>query len=485
MLEQTIESRPYLRAIVLSVLGVVLVWEVITRSFVAYLATAAPQAALSLAPTNPDVLLNLADKQLVERLEAARRTGTARPSPGLLASSDASRDPNDRTRAWAEVGARARGADQQVGPATAPAGSGSAPPVDPHLAASDDQLRAWTELALINDPLNARALRMLGQLAAVAGDEARTMKFMRAAATRSLHERFPIYLLMLKGIEKKDYAAAIYYADALLRTTPQALADVMPTLVYVAETPVASSELKAVLAKNPPWRAEFFSALPMAASDAHTPLELFLAIKDTLAPPTTADLRPYLNFLLEKKQYELAYFAWLQFLPAEQLRSVGFLYNGSFELTPSGLPFDWVIVSGAGVTTEILNRPDQEGQHALLIRFEQGRVEFHGVTQLLMLAPGAYQFKGRFKGEIVGRRGLKWHIVCAAGAGRLGESAMLIGATPAWRDIEFPFTVPSGNCRTQQLRLDLDARMSSEQLVTGTMWFDELKIGRLAGEPNK
>ena len=139
-----------------------------------------------------------------------------------------------------------------------------------------------------------------------------------------------------------------------------------------------------------------------------------------------------------------------------------------------------MIASGAGVTTEILNRPDQEGQHALLITFEQGRVDFRGVTQLLMLAPGAYQFKGGFKGEIIGRRGLKWRIACAGGAGPLGESAMLIGATPAWRDVEFSFTVPDDDCRAQQLRLDLDARMSSEQLVTGAMWFDELKIGRLA-----
>jgi hypothetical protein len=61
---------------------------------------------------------------------------------------------------------------------------------------------------------------------------------------------------------------------------------------------------------------------------------------------------------------------------------------------------------------------------------------------------------------------------------------MMIGTNPIWKDIEFTFTVPGQDCRAQQLRLDLDARMSSEQLVTGEMWIDELQISRrpAAGE---
>jgi hypothetical protein len=175
----------------------------------------------------------------------------------------------------------------------------------------------------------------------------------------------------------------------------------------------------------------------------------------------------------------------LQFLPVEQLSKVGILYNGSFELTPSGMPFDWVIASGAGVTTEILPRTDADGDNALFISFEQGRVEFNGVTQLLMLAPGDYEFKGKFKGELIGPRGLKWRITCAGGSAPLAESAMMIGAHPIWKDIEFSFTVPSGECRAQQLRLDLDARMSSEQLVTGSVWIDELQISRRAASADR
>lgn len=477
MIEHSVSSGRYARAIVVSVLGVILVWQVVTRSFVAYWASAAPQIALALAPANPEALLNLTDSHLVRRLEAARRAGAARASPGLVTSADSSQDPTDRTRAWAEVGARSRAAEQ-AGPATPPAGGNSGGPMG---LAADDQLRAWAELALLNDPLSARAMRILGQLAAVAGDEPRTMEFMQAAATRSMHERLPIYLLMLKGIEKKDYAAALYYADALLRTTPQAIPDAMPALVHIAETPAATGELKAMLAKNPPWRAGFLSQLPSSVSDARTPLELLLAIKDTPTPPTTEDLGAYLNFLVSKNQYELAYYAWLQFLSTEQLHRVGLLYNGSFEANPSGLPFDWNIPSGAGVTIDIVGRPDLPGQRALLMTFAQGRVEFRGVAQLIMLSPGNYQFKGTYRGQLTGRRGLAWRVTCAgAGKGPIGESPMIVGSAPVWKDIEFSFTVPETDCRAQLLRLELDARMASEQLVTGSIWHDELRIARIS-----
>jgi hypothetical protein len=478
MSEQKVAPRRYLRVLAVSALGALLVWEIITRSLVAYLASASPETALSLAPSDPETLLNLVDRELTRRLEVARRTQSSPPAADHAPVIDAAPDPTDRIANWAHIGARASGVDRLEDSSEGSAVGSTASGLHP----SDEQMRAWTELALVRDPLNARALRILGQLASASGDEESTEKFMEAAASRSLHERLPIYYLMQKRLQQKNYAQAVYFADALLRTTPEVLPNLMPALAFMAETPNAADELKSVLAKNPPWRSGFLAALPSSVSDARTPLDVLLAIKDSSTPPRTADLRSYLDFLVSKKIYELAYYTWLQFLPVEQLSKVGNLYNGSFELTPSGLPFDWVIASGAGVTTEILPRTDADGENALFISFEQGRVEFNGVTQLLMLAPGDYEFKGKFKGELVGPRGLKWRIACAGGSAPLAESAMMIGAHPIWKDIEFSFTVPSGECRAQQLRLDLDARMSSEQLVTGSVWIDELQISRRAAD---
>jgi hypothetical protein len=275
-----------------------------------------------------------------------------------------------------------------------------------------------------------------------------------ASSPPTRRQKTSSYWLMQKSYERKDYATAIYYADVLLRTRPQVLPYLVPSLAQLAENKDASSAVKKLLANNPPWRAQFFSTLPNSISDARTPLELLLSIRDTPTPPVAADLHAYLNFLISHNFYELAYYEWLQFLPPEQLSA------------------------GQGVTVDIAARPEN-GWRALLIDFGYGRVDFHGVTQLIMLPPGAYDFKGKYKGEFVGRRGLEWRITCAGGnSPPLGKSPMFIGVTPLWKDFEYSFTVPSTDCRAQYVRLTLDARSASERLVSGAIWYDELRVGR-------
>jgi hypothetical protein len=340
-------------------------------------------------------------------------------------------------------------------------------------------VQQWAERALAGDPLNARALSLLGLVADAQGDGERAERYMELAARASVQESVAAYWLMQRKYEQRDYDAAIYFADALLRTHTQALPHVLPVLARIAENPAANAKLKQLLASNPPWRARIFAALPRAVWDARTPLELLLSVRDTDTPATQTDLREYLNVLMEHKLYELAYYAWLQFLPSEQLTSTAMLFNGSFEYTPSGLPFDWSMPSGTGVTIDIAERPDQSGHKALLIQLGPGRVEFPGIRQTVLLAPGTYRFKGQYKGEIKGRRGLVWRVSCVgAPAVSIGQSQMMMGSVPAWQQVEFLFTVPQTDCRAQHLRLELDARMASEQLVSGSIWYDELAISR-------
>jgi hypothetical protein len=96
---------------------------------------------------------------------------------------------------------------------------------------------------------------------------------------------------------------------------------------------------------------------------------------------------------------------------------------------------------------------------------------------MILLAPGNYWFRGKYKGEIIGQRGLRWRISCAgAEGGAIGVSEMIVGTTPSWDDVRFQFTVPETDCPAQYVRLDLDARTASERLIAGAVWFDELEI---------
>ena len=418
-----------LRAALFAGLAILLVWLVISKSYVAYLADVTVNPTSDRAALDPADFLSLAEKRL-----HARPVSPSEPSA-----------PDAPNRVPAELG---------------------------------EQARAQTVTLLRREPLNARALRILGEIADGTGDAARAAALMQAALHRSLHESAAASWILAKSFEQGDFATAAYYADALLRTRPQLIAVVTPLLARMAENKDANAELEKLLAGNPPWRQAFFSALPTSISDARTPLDLLLSLRASPAPPAIADLQTYLSFLISHKFYEVAYYAWLQFLPPEQLGNVGFLYNGSFETEPSKLPFDWVIASGSGVTIDIAPKPGEHGQRALFIEFGYGRVSFGGVTQFLVLAPGAYKLQAKYKGEIMGRRGLVWRITCAGGA-IIGQSSMVLGMRPTWKEFDFAFTVPNRDCRAQQVSLVLDARSASEQFVSGSIWYDDLQISRI------
>ena len=435
---QTRRSRLF-KTVALLALGTLLVWLVVTRSLVANLSETAPEAALRLRAGDATALVKLAEQYLLEQ-----QAGQSDPQAGR--DRTAGSKPTLSTGAFTEPRA---------------------------------QVRASVERALRDAPLNARALRILGQLNAEDTNEVKIMGLMNAAARLSLRESIALFWLMQKSYEQGDTDATLNWADALLRTRPRLAQYVVPMLAQIAENESTRGLLEALLAKNPPWRGQFFSLLPKAMSDARTPLFLLLSLKETATPPTANDLRGYLKFLIARKFHQLAYYTWLHFLPPEQLANAGLLFNGSFEIEPAGLPFDWTMKSGSGVTIDIAVRHDSDDERALFIAFLHGRVEFGGVSQMTMLPPGTYQLKGRYQGRIIGRRGLKWHITCAGAKAPLGESSMFVGVARQWREFMVTFSVPAADCRAQYLRLTLDARSASERLVTGSVWYDELVITRV------
>ena len=133
----------YFRIIALGLLAVFLAWQIATKSIGDYLADVNPTAALHLQPSNPTALLNIAESRL------------PRGQPA-----------------------------QNAEPAT----TASIPSSDPNA-----EIRAAAQGALFNDPLNARALRILGQLALAGSDEEQAEKLLQAAAQRSLRESVAVY----------------------------------------------------------------------------------------------------------------------------------------------------------------------------------------------------------------------------------------------------------------------------------------------------
>ena len=143
------------------------------------------------------------------------------------------------------------------------------------------------------------------------------------------------------------------------------------------------------------------------------------------------------------------------------------------------MPFDWVLTKGSGVTAQVVAKSDKPGERVLNLRFGPGRVDYREVTQLIMLVPGAYQFQGSYKSDIVSERGLEWQIACASKEQNvLGRGPVSRGTTAQWQGLEFSFTVPEAGCPAQYVKLVFDARSASERFISGNIWFDDFKIMR-------
>lgn len=562
------------KRIALGAAALFLVWEVITHSLVASLATASPRVALALRSNASAALLNRAENDLkpyaksrepgtesspgAESLGSSKSTEDVDQEPASSVGEDAGSEeatPDESELQDPEAGAQGSATsspDDSVGYPTSPHKAAAEPPVsersgnlaeetsknqpdevpshpssaeqpprpdeppeqvereshqgDPQANDSaapeadqtgdaaveqpsvprpvaeskplvDEEIGKSVRRALEAEPMNARGFRILGQIAYLQADDATAAKFMQSAARLSRRQVAAVYWIMRKAYEQADYKAAASWADALLRVRPQMAKIVTGTLGQMAENAEANAEVKKVIAEDPPWRRAFLYYLLNNIKDARTPLDLMLALKSTAHPASAKDVEPYLRFLVAHKFYDLAYASWLQLLPVDQGALAQLLFNGSFELPLSGMPFDWDLASGSGASVDILPRPDQPDHKTLHIELENGRVDFKGVKQLTTFSPGFYRFKGSMMGQVSGRRGLRWRVTCVDRSNKVaGESTMFLGAKPDWTAFEFPFVIPESDCPAQYVRLDLDARSASERLVSGSIYFDELNV---------
>jgi hypothetical protein len=474
-----------LRLLVVLGLCAVLGWLVVTRGLAFSLVETDPESALILQPSEPRALLTLAREKLDQIVRAKTNPDKAEAKPTVpnRQAPDDELHSSDRILDIARLAGRTLLVPQ--GDVTPP--DASTRTADPSATRdTEPNLPSWGEVATLAqrvialDPWNADALAILAQVREQENDASKTAALMSAAARLSIRESYAVFWLLQQALAKNDKTAALYYADALLRTRGGAMVVTAPILAQMAEKEKAAEDVAALLAQNPPWRQQFLATLPTVMSDARTPLYLLQALATSPTPPTTPEVSGYLSFLISRGFFELAYYTWLQFQPKSELSRIRPLYNAGFDRPPSGYPFDWTLRQGRGVTSEIRPIGGTSDEKALYIEFTQGRAEFPGVSQVTLLAPGTYELSGQLKGAFVGARGLVWRVTCTNGT-VLGQSDLLRGNFPQWRAFSFTFTVPQNACRAQTVRLDLDARSASEKLVAGSLWFDQLDVKR---QPN-
>ena len=214
MIDRKITSRR-LRSVVFAVLGVALVWQIFSRSLVAYLVDVAPEMALLVRADDPTALVNISERRL--NLEHPTKDTPTAQSGGETSSRIPSFARHARKASPNEAGSP----EDEHAQATEPLEEVERLPSNAVDANLREEVRVLAEAALRRDPMNSRALRILGQVADAANDEAAALKLMQAAARRSPREGVAVFWLMRESFERGDYAAAVQHADVLLRARPQ------------------------------------------------------------------------------------------------------------------------------------------------------------------------------------------------------------------------------------------------------------------------
>jgi hypothetical protein len=340
------------------------------------------------------------------------------------------------------------------------------------------EVRRMARLALHAKPLESRALVLLALAAEADGDERQAAHLISLAGARTLRDPWAQLWMFELRLKENDFAAALDHADVIVRAHPRLKPTLLPYLMAVAAVPAGRGAIIARLEAGPPWRGWFLSEYARQAADPSDPTPLYTTLQSGPRPPVSAELRPHLQRLIGSGRFEQALLLWLHSLAPEEPADLDYLHNGSFAQPITNLAFDWVIERVRGAEIDIAASPMGTGK-ALRVRFARGRVPFRHVRKLLTLPPGSYELSGHAMAIDLGNeRGLQWRLTCAEGRRQtLASTARITGTVR--REIAEPFTVPADGCRGQWLRLELAARIPSEQQVDGgTVWFDSLQVRR-------
>lgn len=343
-----------------------------------------------------------------------------------------------------------------------------------------DTARSLAERALRSEPIDARALLVLGLIAERQGDQTRADTLIRLSGTHTWRDTPTQVWLLKRDIQLGEFERSLAHVDALLRVNPEFLEQAIPVLSAFTIDKRTFDALASFLATAPPWRSGFLANLSVRLSDTGRLVQLYAALKDSQHPLDAMELGPYLDRLIRDGRLSEAYKSWQDTLPPKLRMGEVYPYNGDFSAPIDGLPFNWLLRPVSGMDIQIVPSPGNGERRALQLQFSGARLIPFTIGQLMLLPPGEYRMTGRVRAEDLRTpRGLGWHISCAEAPNKpLALTSLVANAVP-WTSFSVDFAVPAGNCHGQWLNLEIPSRTASERQIEGQIWYEDLQIGRV------
>ncbi len=332
---------------------------------------------------------------------------------------------------------------------------------------------------LLSDPLNGEYYRLLGQLYAFANRNDLAYRLMMVASDISPGEIVAHDYIFRVNLQNNRPVIALLYGDRLFSIFNEIIGYYAPAFSLIIKDPNSREKLVQLLVRNPNWRVDFFSKIApnLANKQVDETLALLTALNKTSAPVTNNELKNLILSMMAAGKYDLAHQTLISLLPPRDPDTITLLNNGGFDQVPTGLTFDWEFGEGKEARAQI-DTIDRTGNRVLSIEFGNGRITFPNIRQVVILKPGKYLVEGKYQGEAIGKRGLFWTVSCYRGKS-IADSEEIRGRFPDWRAFAFEIEIPQENCAAQVLSLRHGARSPSEQIIRGSISFDDVKITEL------
>jgi tetratricopeptide (TPR) repeat protein len=325
-------------------------------------------------------------------------------------------------------------------------------------------------------PLDGRGYRLLAQQAERGGNLASARELYSLAAARGPRDLPTLRWLANDALARGDYARAIVHIDLMLRLQPELAQFLNRALIALSMHPPAQADVASMLLQMPPWRSQFMERLAEQGPDSLVLFPLMERLRRAPSGLADSELTAWIGRLARDREWGAAYLIWAQSLSPAASQRIGNVYNGSFEREPSHSGFDWRFDQIPGAQVSRAQVTGAKDHLALRVAFEDRRVPFKNVRQLLALAPGKYRLGGQARlDDLRSERGLVWTLTCAEDQRPIGETEPMSGRRE-WTRFTLDFEVPLADCGGQWLTLRVPARIPAEQLIGGAAWFDDLQI---------
>ncbi len=232
------------------------------------------------------------------------------------------------------------------------------------------------------EPLAALPYFLLATSAAAAGHKAQASGLVDAALLRDPRSATALALKMQETYAARQFGKTADHALGLLAIRPED-PRALDFVVYLSGIPQARARIFAALERNPGWRSGYINALSATYGKTSFVYEA-IQIGNPVAINLAGERAALLADLIKLHDYDRAYTAWVSWLPAEALSSIGYVYDGAFTGAPGALPFNWRFDNSDKVTTSI------EPGTGLSVNVD-GTVEVVPATQTILLPPGRYR----------------------------------------------------------------------------------------------